>query len=179
MVAGEATDLSIKVPRGLLLRLSGTSRAATARPYLPETGGAVAFRITRGEATVEQSRQDGRVRSESSPATDIRLRGLRVPDPQFPSKGAVFRQPARHVPFPAGVDRAGPEVQRPGVEQLRWARCPDDEQLHLVQPRAVAQAAASGYALAFCGHQIAAEGLTINSVASGALCMACVVAATS
>jgi len=124
---------------------------------------------------VEQSRQDGRLRSESSLATDIGLRGLRVPDPQFPSKGAVVRQPAR----PAATDRTDPEFQRPSVEQLRWARCPDDEQLHLVQPGAVALAATSGYALAFCGHQIVAEGLTIKSVASGALCMACVIAATS
>ncbi|HJT05180.1 MAG TPA: hypothetical protein VJ757_16375 [Pseudonocardiaceae bacterium] len=83
------------------------------------------------------------------------------------------------MPFPATTTPAGSEVQRPSVEQLRWARCPDDGQLHLVQPGAVALAAASGYAQAFCGLQIVAENLTIDSVASGALCMACVIAATS
>ena len=109
---------------------------------------------------MEQPRQDCRVRSESGLATDIRLRGLQVPDPQFPSKGAAVRQPAS-VPFPAPAIRSEPEVERPSVEQLRWARCPDDGQLHLVQPAAVTLAAASGYAQAFCGHQIVAEGLTI------------------
>lgn len=128
---------------------------------------------------MEQPRQVGRVRSESRSATEVRLRGLRVPDPQFPSKGAAFRQPATPEPLPAAAARADPEVQRPSVEQLRWARCPDDGQLHLVQPGDVALAAASGYAQAFCGHQIVAEGLTINRVASGALCMACVIVATS
>jgi hypothetical protein len=128
---------------------------------------------------VEQPRQDCRVRSESSLATEVRLRGLQVPDPQFPSKGSAAPQPASHGPFPAAAIRTDPEVERPSVEQLRWARCPDDGQLHLVQPAAVTLAAASGYAQAFCGHQIVAEGLTINSVASGALCMACVMAATS
>lgn len=126
---------------------------------------------------MEQSRHDGRLRSESSLAIDVRLHGLRVPDPQFPSKG--LRQPASPMPFPATTTPAGSEVQRPSVEQLRWARCPDDGQLHLVQPGAVALAAASGYAQAFCGLQIVAENLTIDSVASGALCMACVIAATS
>jgi hypothetical protein len=128
---------------------------------------------------VEQPRQDCRVRSESSLAPDVRLRGLRVPDPQFPSKGAASLQPASHVPFPAAAIRTDPEVEQPSAEQLRWARCPDDGQLHLVQPADVTLAAARGYAPAFCGHQIVAEGLTINSVASGALCMACVMAATS
>lgn len=124
---------------------------------------------------MEQSRHDGQVRL----ATDVRLRGLRVPDPQFPSKGAAFRQPTSPVPFPAATTPTEPEVQRPSAEQLRWGRCPDDGQLHLVQPGAVALAAASGYAQALCGHQIVAEGLTIDSVASGALCMACVTAATA
>lgn len=128
---------------------------------------------------MEQPRQDCRVRSESGLATDVRLRGLQVPDPQFPSKGAAGRQPASRVPSPAAAIQTDPEDERPSVEQLRWARCPDDGQLHLVQPAAVTLAAARGYAPAFCGHQIAAEGLTINSVASGALCMACVIAATS
>ena len=128
---------------------------------------------------MEQPRHDCRVRSKSSLAPDVRLRGLQVPDPQFPSKGAASPQPARHAPFPAAAIRTDPEVEQPSVEQLRWARCPDDGQLHLVQPADVILAAARGCAQALCGHQIVAEGLTINSVASGALCMACVMAATS
>lgn len=136
--------------------MARTSEAATARPYLPETGGAVAFH-TRGEATVKQG-----------PAHSI---DLRVPEPRFP-RHAADRQ---HV----GPARTDPAVERPGVDQLRWARCPDLGLLHLVQAADVTLAAAKGYAQAFCGHQIVAEGLTITSAGAGALCMACVMAATS
>lgn len=96
---------------------------------------------------------------------------LRVPEPRFP-RSAAGRQ---HV-SPAWTD---PAVERPGVDQLRWARCPDLGLLHLVQPGDVTLAAAKGYAQAFCGHRIVAEGLTITGAGAGALCMACVIAATS
>ncbi|MDQ2882246.1 MAG: hypothetical protein M3Y48_13795 [Actinomycetota bacterium] len=79
------------------------------------------------------------------------------------------------------MDQPDPSDQGGGssVEQLRWARCPDGGHLHLLQPAGVNLAAASGHAQALCGHRIPAQGLTINGVPSGALCMACVMGATS
>lgn len=126
--------------------------------------------------------------------TDVRLpgpagsTGLRIPEPQFASKSVLAgktvadREPSTPAPAPVArprVDQPAGQVERPRVEQLRWARCPESGLLHLVQPVDVTVAAARGYAPAVCGHQIVAEGLTINCVPSGALCMACVIAATS
>lgn len=110
------------------------------------------------------------------------LLGLRIPDPQFPSRGPADRRPRPPAPRPA-LDGQRPQpsaaLNRPSVEQLRWARCPDQGRLHLVQPADVTRAAASGYTQTVCGHRIAAEGLTISGVPSGELCMSCVIAATS
>lgn len=61
----------------------------------------------------------------------------------------------------------GDQGGRSSVEQLRWARCPDDGHLHLLQPAGVNLAAASGHAQALCGHRIPAQGLTINGVPFG------------
>lgn len=102
------------------------------------------------------------------------LLGLLIPDPQFPSKG-----PADRPPRSPAVTPPSPALERPSVDQLRWARCPDHGRLHLVQPADVIPAVARGYTQTVCGHRIAAEGLTIGSVPSGALCMSCVIAATS
>ncbi len=126
--------------------------------------------------------QAPQIRAEPSLATDARLPrpghcvDLLVPDPRFPRKTLDDRRPSVTAPRPA------PRPQRqadPPINQLRWARCPDDGRLHLVQPSDVTLTATRGYAPAVCGHRIAAAGLTINSVASGALCMSCVIAATS
>jgi hypothetical protein len=159
-------------------------------PYLPETGGAVAFH-TLGEATVEQVPHDHQARSEPNSTASTRPRGLqsaalRVPDPRFstrttgnsPLSSTVPLAGARH-PSGAGIDQRERQERRPDVEQLRWARCPDHDQLHLLHPADVTIATVRGYARALCGQQVAADGLTINSIAYGALCMACVVAAAS
>jgi hypothetical protein len=114
---------------------------------------------------VHNAPQDRLVRSQPG-----RAGGLQVPEPRFPRTAA--RQPKSPAPGAAA------QLARPGVEQLRWARCPDHGQLHLVEPAAVSLAVTRGYAPALCGCQIVAEGLTINGVPYGALCMACVLAAT-
>ncbi|MGB8994240.1 MAG: hypothetical protein WCC65_02890 [Pseudonocardiaceae bacterium] len=109
------------------------------------------------------------------------LVGLRIPDPQFPSRPSAGRPPSRPAAPPARGGQLAPPAATGGarVEQLRWARCPDDGRLHLLQPAGVNLAAASGHAQALCGHRVPVQGLTINGVPSGALCMACVMGATS
>lgn len=105
------------------------------------------------------------------------LTALRVPDPHFSRTVLAGERPAGAgtKPAPASADRPEPSP----VEQLRWARCPDDDRLHLVQPVDATLATVRGHAQTVCGHRIPAAGLTITSVASGALCMACVITATS
>lgn len=89
--------------------------------------------------------------------------GLRVPDPQFPNK------------VPAGRRRLSCPTPHPAPgRQLRWARCPDDGLLHLLQPSDVVVAAIGGHAEALCGRQLPAESLTPISGSVGALCMGCV-----
>lgn len=107
------------------------------------------------------------------------LLGLRIPAPQFPSRGSAHRRPRTAESCPAVDSQPSPALNRRGVEQLRWARCSDQGCLHLVHPADVTRAAVNGYAETVCGHRIAAEGLTISGVPSGALCMSCVIAATS
>ncbi len=108
-----------------------------------------------------------------------RRAGLRVPEPQFPSKPAAHRS-SYSIPLPAPHPDC-PDPRRPGerptVEQLRWARCPDEGRLHLLEPADVAAATTQGHAQAVCGRRIPADGLTITSDLSGALCMSCVVGA--
>lgn len=116
-----------------------------------------------------------------------RRAGLQVPDPQFPSTLATFRHSSYPMPFPAASHRPAvpqpecPQPRRPGarsnVDELRWARCPGEGRLHLLEPADVIAAATHGHAQAVCGHRIPAEGLTITIGPSRALCMACVVGA--
>ncbi len=144
-----------------------------------------------GSTTVHQAPQDGRHQAEprsqgsASVAAGARLRdpahslGLLVPDPLFPRKNPGGRR--QGAPASRPVAESNPQInqQQPSVDQLRWARCPDQGRLHLVQPADITLTAARGYAPAVCGHPIAAEGLTINGVPSGTLCMTCVIVATS
>lgn len=140
---------------------------------------------------MEQVPHDRQVRSESSLTTGTprgtpRSTDLRVPDPRFSTRKLGNHSPSSIAPLAdtaqppcPQVDQIERQAQRPGVEQLRWARCPDHGQLHLLHPADVTLARVRGYARALCGQQIIAEGLTINSIATGALCMGCVVAAGS
>lgn len=135
-----------------------------------------------GNATVNHAPRDRPIAGELGLAADMllpstaRLTGLRIPDPQFGRKPPVGCRPSSPVPLPAS--RAQPEPARrsrkPRVEQLRWARCPEQGRLHLLRSAAVTGAAVGGLAQAVCGHQIPAHGLTITGGPSGALCMDCI-----
>jgi hypothetical protein len=145
---------------------------------------------------VDHTSQDRQLPGEPSLAADARmrgttqLRGLRIPDPQFPTKIPHGRQSSYPVRPPAPGGQSDPSHRAGGssVEQLRWARCPDDGRLHLLQPADVTLAATRGHAPSLCGYRIPVQGLTIKSVpsgsgsgssGSGSLCMACVIGATS
>ena len=41
---------------------------------------------------------------------------------------------AESFPAPAGQPELNPPVRPASAEQLQWARCPDDERLHLMPP---------------------------------------------
>jgi hypothetical protein len=147
----------------------------------------IVFHYGLGKSTVDQAPPGCQIRDEPQLFADAPMRrasqlaALRIPEPQFPTKTPAGRQPSPPTPVrvPVGQPDRSEQAGRPGVDQLRWARCPDDGRLHLLQPAGVDLAAASGHGQAVCGHRVPAQGLTINGVPSGALCMACVIGATS
>ncbi|MDQ2789869.1 MAG: hypothetical protein M3Y73_09225 [Actinomycetota bacterium] len=136
---------------------------------------------------MDQAPPDWEIRGEPRlfaappPRRSSHLAALQVPEPQFPTRTPPGRRPDRPAPVrtPVAQPDLGDQGGGSSVEQLRWARGPDDGHLHLLPPAGVNLAAASGHAQALCGHRIPAQGLTINGVPSGALCMACVMGATS
>ncbi|MDQ1527542.1 MAG: hypothetical protein QOG18_2155, partial [Microbacteriaceae bacterium] len=72
------------------------------------------------------------------------------------------------------------QIQELPCRQPRWARCTQEGRLpHLLQPAEVIAATTQGHAAAVRVRRIPAEGLTITSGPSGALCMACVLRAIS
>ncbi len=115
------------------------------------------------------------VRQDPKPAA------LRVPDPQFPTKTPAGRRSSTPAlpPAPGGQPDPNPQTGNSSVGPLRWARCPEQGLLHLLRSADVIVAANQGHARAVCGRPIPAEGLTITSGPSGALCIACVMGATS
>jgi hypothetical protein len=68
-----------------------------------------------------------------------------------------------------------PQAGRATVGRSRWARCPYECHLHLLAPAEVLRAAGAGHVQALCGQRIPAEGFTITSGLSWALCMTCVI----
>lgn len=74
------------------------------------------------------------------PLTSTELGGLpalsaqRIPDPQFPTKTPAGRRSSCPVPSyaPGGQPDPTPRAGTASVDQLRWARCPDDERLPLL-----------------------------------------------
>ena len=148
-------------------------------------GGAIAFHYEPGNVTVNHAPRDRSIPGELGLATDMLmpstpgLTGLRIPEPQFARKPSDGRRPSPPGPLPASHSQPEPvrRTRKPRVEQLRWARCPEQGRLHLLRSAAVSNAAAGGLAQAVCGHQIPAPGLTITGGPSGALCMDCITTA--
>lgn len=104
----------------------------------------------------------------------------RVPDPQFPKKIPAGRRSRHPVPpAPGGQPDPNLQIQELPCRQPRWARCTQEGRLHLLQPAEVIAATTQGHAAAVRVRRIPAEGLTITSGPSGALCMACVLRAIS
>jgi hypothetical protein len=62
---------------------------------------------------------------------------------------------------------------------MHWARCSIDGRLHAIAPIDATQAVARGYAETLCGHHLPAEGLAMQDVPSGSLCLPCVIGVTA
>ncbi len=95
---------------------------------------------------------------------------------QRPTKTPAGRRSSSPAPLPSRGGQPDPSHQagEPSVGQLRWAHCPNDRRLHLLQPADVI-AVAAGHAEALCGTALLAEGLTLIHGSSGALCLSCIV----
>src|SRR6185312_2814492 len=98
------------------------------RPSLPETGRGRRLTYHQpGELTVHHAPQSrGRAH----------IAAVQVPKPQFSHSASVPCQPSFAEPLPVPRDQPEPSAVVPPArsEQLRWARCPDDDRLHLVRP---------------------------------------------
>ncbi|MGH3838594.1 MAG: hypothetical protein ACRDSF_23305 [Pseudonocardiaceae bacterium] len=115
---------------------------------------------------------------------------LLVVSPRF---GAGCARAGRHVPVPGLADGAdggsarppGPAVPDPqfphrcadpgSTGRPRWASCPTETMLHLVDPAQVVAATAQGHAVALCGLRLRAGALTLTDGGNGgrAVCSAC------
>ncbi len=91
------------------------------------------------------------------------------------TKTPAGRRSSSPAPLPAPGGQPDPSYQagKSSVGQLRWAHCPNDRRLHLLQPTDVI-AATEGHAEALCGRALPAEGLTLTHGSSGALCLTCI-----
>lgn len=110
--------------------------------------------------------------ARSAPPRDTPRRvGLPVAEPVFPTKTPAGRRSSISAPVPApgGQPDPGPRARISSIEQLRWARCPDEGRLHLLAPGDVRRATADGHARAVCGRPVPAAGLTIANGPSMAL----------
>jgi hypothetical protein len=109
---------------------------------------------------------------------DTRRRAdLWIPEPRFPTTGpaAVGRQSGTLKPVGGGR----PDPIRGSGPAMHWVRCSTDGLLHAIAPTDSAQAVACGYAETLCGHHLPAEGLALQDVPSGALCLPCVIGVTA
>jgi hypothetical protein len=99
-----------------------------------------------------------------------------VPDPQFSASTTPTRHRLRPISGPGPLAVSGGTLdfhRRTGssVGPLRWARCPDDGCLHLLQ---LADVTTADHARALWGRFLPVEGLTLTHGSSGALCMTCI-----
>lgn len=107
------------------------------------------------------------------PSPTMRQAGLPMPVPQFPTKTPAGRRSSDTAPIPAPGGQPDPNHPDGGskVGHLRWARCPDDGRLHLLQPAGTVTT--GDHAQALCGCALADEGLTLTHGSAGALCLTC------
>jgi len=103
--------------------------------------------------------------------------GLGVPEPRFPTtRSTAASRPSSTLKPVAGT---APDPVGGGGPAMHWMRCPTDGLLHAIAPTDIEQAVVRGYAEALCSHQLPAEGLAIQDVPSGALCLPCVIGVTA
>ncbi len=103
---------------------------------------------------------------------------LSVSAPQFPRAKFPAGRRSSMPESPGGQPDSSSAAAGSSVAWLRWARGLDQRRLHLLVPAAVLLATVAGHALAVCGHPIPAEGLTLTSGGSRALCTACLAGTT-
>jgi hypothetical protein len=144
------------------------------------------FGVTRARLSVDDPHPTTPRRRTLTDVQHVHLGGTpqqptpRVPDPQFPKKIPAGRRSRHPVPpAPGGQPDPNLQIQELPCRQPRWARCTQEGRLHLLQSAEVIAATTQGHAAAVCVRRIPAEGLTITSGPSGALCMACVLRAIS
>jgi hypothetical protein len=144
------------------------------------------FGVTRARLSVDDPHPATPRRRTLTDVQHVQLGGTpqratpRVPDPQFPKKIPAGRRSRHPVPpAPGGQPDPNLQIQELPCRQPRWARCTQEGRLHLLQPAEVITATTQGHAAAVRVRRIPAEGLTITSGPSGALCMAGVLRAIS
>jgi hypothetical protein len=103
--------------------------------------------------------------------------GLWVPEPRFPTTRPTATSRPSNTLKPAAS--TAPDPVRGSGPAMHWMRCPTDGRLHAIAPTDTEQAVARGYAEALCGHRLSAEGLAVQDVPSGALCLPCVIGVTA
>jgi hypothetical protein len=102
-----------------------------------------------------------------------------VPAPQFPHKTPAGHRSSAPVPAPGGQpDPTVCPTPASAAAVPRWARCPVDQQPHLLDPAGVREVVALGSAQSLCGRLIFAQGLTLTG-RCGAPCVSCLAAGTA
>ena len=87
------------------------------------------------------------------------------------------RQSGVGTQAPVAGGQPGPHPE-PEVARPRWGCCPADRQLHLLDPPAVGEALAVGWAQARCGRLIFAADLTLRGTSMG-WCLGCLTAGSA
>lgn len=134
------------------LLAEGVMAAGFARARWPELVPVADLRLPL--ATVEPE-QRGDPIPESGGVRRVTVTGLRMPDAPFPITTSPARQRLRGSGLLAACGGDMPDFHcragELGVGSLRWARCPDDGLVHLLQPADVITATTAGHARALCG----------------------------
>ena len=111
-----------------------------------------------------------------SPAQRRPMGPVPVPPPRFSHPAPAHRSDPG-IPTPVPDQALGPHREAESAT-LRWGCCPADRLLHLLDPRAVREATAVGWAKAHCGRLILAANLTLCGDSVG-MCVGCVAAGSA